>query len=107
MTSTPLPPAPTPPSSSPSVLAAVALGLGIACWLIFGLTASIPGVIVAKIELRRIDRGESPAAGRSFARAGFWLCLVNVVVVTLVLAALCVVFALFGWAFLEAPGRMR
>lgn len=77
---------PPPPSTggagmqggSASTNAIIALVAGIAsfviCWGIAGIVAWIMG----KGELNKIDRGESPEAGRSMAKIGMWLGIINV-----------------------------
>lgn len=79
-------PPPPPPSmgnqgmqgGSASTNAIIALVAGIAsfviCWGIAGIIAWIMG----KGELNKIDRGESPEAGRSMAKIGMWLGIINV-----------------------------
>ncbi|MCC6865175.1 MAG: DUF4190 domain-containing protein [Ignavibacteria bacterium] len=79
------PPPPPPPSAGmntaggASTNAVIALVAGIAayifCWFIGGIVAWIMG----KGELSKIDRGESPEAGRTFAKIGMWLGIINVV----------------------------
>ena len=63
---------------SASTNAIIALVAGIAsfviCWGIAGIVAWIMG----KGELNKIDRGESPEAGRSMAKIGMWLGIINV-----------------------------
>jgi hypothetical protein len=37
-----------------------------------GLVFAIPAMIVARIEIGRIRRGEAPESNRRYARIGFW-----------------------------------
>lgn len=76
-----------------SPMAVVALVLGIVSWVLCGPFFSVPGAIVAKIELGKIQRGESPAAGKTIATVGFWLSVVNVVVFCLLMCLYVVLFA--------------
>jgi hypothetical protein len=79
-------PPPPPPSSAPqtggsaSGMAITALVIGIAsffiCWFIGGIAAWIIG----KIEVNKIERGESPEAGKSMAKIGMWLGIINVII---------------------------
>lgn len=46
----------------------VAFWLGVA-GVVFGLVPGVIGWVVAETELRRIDRGEAPSGGRTFAEA--------------------------------------
>ncbi len=51
----------------------------IAAWVMCGPMTALPGMIIGKMEMNAIDRGESPAEGRTLAVIGFWLSLVNLV----------------------------
>src|SRR5258708_881677 len=83
-------PPPPPPSGSGSISAGastnaiIALVAGIAsyvfCWGIAGIIAWIMG----RGELKKIDRGESSEAGRSMAKIGMWLGIINVVLTIVV-----------------------
>jgi hypothetical protein len=82
---------PPPPSGSgssgagASTNAIIALIAGIAsyvfCWGIAGIIAWIMG----KGELKKIDRGESSEAGRSMAKIGMWLGIINVILTIIVI----------------------
>lgn len=60
---------PQPQSASPMAITSLVL---LVVSLLCGLFASIPGAIIAKVELGKIERGESPEAGKTFAQIGFW-----------------------------------
>jgi len=77
-----------------STMATVALVLGLASWVVGGLLTAIPGLIIGMMEMSAIDRGESPAAGRTFAQVGFWASLAHIIFSAFVLiVALCIVAA--------------
>jgi len=75
----------------PGALAIVAITLGLASWVL-GLCTAIPGVIVSKIELNAIARGDSPAAGRTLAQIGFWSSIAHLVVTVLALSLFCCLY---------------
>jgi hypothetical protein len=64
---------------SASGLAIATLALGIGAWTYFPILGAWIGVITGWIELKRIERGESPAAGETFAKIGFWLSVASIV----------------------------
>ncbi|MEM9190151.1 MAG: DUF4190 domain-containing protein [Myxococcota bacterium] len=90
------PPGGAPPAGggSASGMAIAALVLGIASWFCGGIFLSIPGAIIGKIELGKIDRGESAAAGSGMAKAGFWISVINVAA-TLIFGLLYCIFMIF------------
>jgi hypothetical protein len=90
-----------PPQAGASQQAIIALVLAIAGWLACGCLTSIPAIFVARAELKAIDAGLSPAAGRSLAQVAFWLGLVNMILYGLVVV-LYAVFALLGVAIFAA-----
>jgi hypothetical protein len=57
-------------------MAITAMILGVAAWVVGGIFFSVPGWIVAKMELDKIARGESPEAGKAFAQVGCWASVV-------------------------------
>jgi len=62
-------------------MAIAALVLGIVSWMAgTTLLTSIPGVIVARMELKKIERGESSGEGKILAQIGFWASLANIIV---------------------------
>ncbi len=70
-------------SSSPSGLAVAALICGIGSWVVLPFVAAVAGVILGKIELGKIERGESPAAGKTFAQVGYYASIANIVLTVL------------------------
>jgi hypothetical protein len=74
-------------------MAIAALIMGVGAWVFGGLFLATPAVIVAKMELNRIERGESPEAGRTFATIGWWAGLANLVFSLLAIFAVCVIYA--------------
>jgi len=72
-------PAPQGGSGTPSNAAYLAAGLSIASWFIIPLFGAIGGVFIARSELSKIDRGQSPEAGRIFAQIGWYVGLANLV----------------------------
>jgi hypothetical protein len=83
--STPPPPPPitggtggmTGGSASTNAIIALIAGIlsYVICWFIGGIIAWIIG----KGEINKINRGESPEAGRTMAKIGMWLGIVNVI----------------------------
>jgi hypothetical protein len=59
--------------------AIIALVAGILSYVFCPFFLGIVAWIMGKGELGKIDRGESPEAGRMFAKIGMWLGIVNVV----------------------------
>jgi hypothetical protein len=89
----------------PSTNAIVALVLGILSFFGFGFLTGIPAWIMGRNELRAIDSGSSPSAGRTLATIGMWLGIVATA-----LAILALVFFLFvagGMAALTAGAGSR
>jgi hypothetical protein len=74
--------------SGPSSTAIIALVLGCASFLLCGsILFSIPGAIIGKMEMNKIQRGESSAAGDGLAKAGFYVSLINIVLTLLGMCA--------------------
>src|SRR5690554_297221 len=65
-------------SGEPSGLAYATLALGIASWVILPVIGAVAGAIMGWIELKNIESGKSPAAGKTVTTIGFWLSVVNV-----------------------------
>ena len=95
----PVPPPPPPPSygstptgmpggqmeGSASSNAILALVLGIAAWVIgCSILTAIPAWIIGKKELRLINEGRAPHAGKTMATIGMWLGIINVIIAVLV-----------------------
>ncbi|MBN8585935.1 MAG: DUF4190 domain-containing protein [Ignavibacteria bacterium] len=80
------PPPPPPPSAgnvnmggSAGTNAIIALVAGILSYIFCPFILGIVAWIMGKGELGKIDRGESSEAGRTFAKIGMWLGIVNVI----------------------------
>src|SRR5437667_9655925 len=77
------PPPPPPPaiqSDKASSRAIWALILGIASWVLgCSILTGIPAWIMGKKEVREIDEGRAPAAGRTMANIGMWLGIINTI----------------------------
>lgn len=79
---------PPPPPVSPNPVnsaggagsnAIIALVLGILSYIACGIFAAIPAWIMGKKEINEINAGRSPEAGRTLAKIGMWLGIVNVI----------------------------
>lgn len=83
--STPPPPPPTSggmnmnAGGSAGTNAIIALVAGILSYIFCPFILGIVAWIMGKGELGKIDRGESSEAGRTFAKIGMWLGIINVV----------------------------
>jgi uncharacterized membrane protein len=72
------PPPPTQPPGKASGLAIAAMVVGIIaapsgfCLGLIGLIFAIVGVVLSRMELNKIARGEAPAEGHRYAKIGFW-----------------------------------
>ncbi len=79
------PPPPPPPSAgmnsggSASTNAIIALVAGILSYVMCPFILGIVAWIMGKGELGKIDRGESSEAGRTLAKIGMWLGIINVI----------------------------
>lgn len=80
------PPPPPPPSAgnmntggSAGTNAIIALVAGILSYVFCPFILGIVAWIMGKGELSKIDRGESSEAGRTMAKIGMWLGIVNVI----------------------------
>ncbi len=80
------PPPPPPPSAgnmntggSAGTNAIIALVAGILSYVFCPFILGIVAWIMGKGELGKIDRGESSEAGRTLAKIGMWLGIVNVI----------------------------
>jgi hypothetical protein len=74
--------------------AIIALVLGILSYVTCGIFAAIPAWILGKKELSEIDAGRSPENGRTLAKIGMWLGIVNVILTVLGLIAFMILLAL-------------
>ncbi len=91
-----------------STMAILALILGGVSWVFGSILTAIPGAIIAKIELGKIERGESPAAGKTFAEIGFWASVVHIGVFVVTMVGMCCFWLFFvalaaGTAGVGAP----
>jgi hypothetical protein len=60
------------PPQGASGMAIASLVLAIVSFVMCGPFTAIPGLIIGKIELGKIERGESPESGKILAQIGFW-----------------------------------
>lgn len=65
-------------ASNASTLAMVTLGLGIASWTVLPGIAAWGGVVTGWIERDKINKGQSPADGKTINEIGFWMSVANV-----------------------------
>ncbi|MEW6127908.1 MAG: DUF4190 domain-containing protein [Acidobacteriota bacterium] len=65
------------PRQSASGRAITAMILSIVGVFLCGLFASIPGMILGKMEINAIDEGRAPLAGKGFAQTGFYVGMVG------------------------------
>ncbi len=91
-------------SDSPSGMAIASLVLGIASWFALPLIGAIGGAILGKIELNKIERGESPEAGETLAQIGFWASVANIVLGVVTTCVGILIFAVFGFSILSLLG---
>jgi hypothetical protein len=75
------------PPQGASGMAIASLVLAIVSFMMCGPLTSIPGLIIGKMELGKIERGESPEAGKLLAQIGFWA---NVGISALWLVIMCI-----------------
>lgn len=75
------PPLSPPPQEAPDnqTIAIVVLILGVGSWLGLSLLGAIPAVILARIELAKVKRGEVTARHQTLLQVGFWAGAVNLV----------------------------
>ncbi|MDQ3019098.1 MAG: DUF4190 domain-containing protein [Bacteroidota bacterium] len=90
------PPPPVSPNTGggASSNAVIALVLGILSFIACGLFAAIPAWIIGKKELNEIDSGRSSESGRTLAKIGMWLGIVNVILSILGFIIVAILFAL-------------
>jgi hypothetical protein len=70
-------------SSTNSIITLVA---GILSFVICPFILGIVAWVMGKMEINKINRGESPEAGKSLATIGMWLGIANIILCILVLA---------------------
>ncbi len=96
---------PTPPAGnqggSASSNAIIALVLGILSYIMCPVILAIGAWIMGNNELKAIDSGQSPEAGRSLANIGKWLGIVNIIlsVIGLIIVAILFFFGVLGSMF--------
>ena len=88
----PPPPVTMQPGGSASGMAITALVLGIVSYFICPLIGGVAAWIVGKMELGKIERGESSEAGKGMAKVGMWLGIINVILNILAGIALIIYF---------------
>lgn len=79
-----------------SNMAVLALVCGIGAWFVLPFIAAIAAIIIGKMEVGKIDRGESSPGGRTFAQIGMWLGLAQII---LTVVGGCVTVAIFVFFF--------
>jgi hypothetical protein len=84
---------PPPPAQAASSRAVGALICSILGWVMCGCLTSIPGTLMAWSELKSIELGEAPAAGKNIAQIAFWVGLINAALYVLFIGIYGVVFA--------------
>ncbi len=75
--------------------AIISLVLGILSYISCGIFVAIPAWIIGKKELAEIDAGRSPENGRTMAKIGMWLGIVNVILSVIAIFVMMILF-LFG-----------
>ena len=75
--------------------AIISLVLGILSYISCGIFVAIPAWIIGKKELAEIDAGRSPENGRTMAKIGMWLGIVNVILSIIAVFVMMILF-LFG-----------
>jgi hypothetical protein len=101
------PPPGPPPPAGPSGHAIASLILGVLSWImcmiipIVGMALSITGLVLAKQDLKKIERGESPEAGKTLSQIGYWVSLSNVIV-SGIACLLGIAYLLFVFVFAAA-----
>lgn len=96
--------APTPApqgGGGPSGLALVAAGLSIASWFLIPLVGAVAGMFLGRVELGKIEKGESSPDGKVFAQIGWWAGLANLL---LTVVGGCLFFAIWVGVFGLAIG---
>lgn len=93
------PPPQLPQSDQPSGMAWAALICGAGSWFVLPFVAAVAGLIIGKMELGKIERGESPAAGKTIAQVGYYASIANIVVSVLALIGSCCLLFLIPMFF--------
>jgi hypothetical protein len=90
---------------SASGMAIAALILGILSFAGCGPPVALVGLILGKIEMNKIKRGESPVAGETLAKAGFFVSIANLVLYGGIICIYLVFVVVF--AGVAATGNVR
>ncbi|MFW5967774.1 MAG: hypothetical protein ACOCV2_09665 [Persicimonas sp.] len=94
-------------SGDASGMAVATLLLGIGAWTILPVVGAVGGAALGWFELKNIERGESPQAGKTITQVGFWLSVAQIVLSVLgtcvAVAAAIFIFGGFG-AMMAAAG---
>jgi hypothetical protein len=85
---------PVPRAESAGSKSIIALVLGILAILGFGFLTGVPAMILAKHEEDEIRKGNSPVAGETLAKLGFWLGLIGTILSGLLV--IIIFFAIFS-----------
>jgi uncharacterized membrane protein len=90
-------------------MAIVVLVLAIGSWVGLSLLGAIPAMILARIELKKIDRHEVTDKHRGLLQVGFWVSAVHVILGVIGILFFCVfqlllVLGLMGTAALSNAG---
>lgn len=83
-------------------MAWAALICGAGSWTILPFVAAVAGVIIGKIELGKIERGESPEAGKTVAQIGYYASIANIVVTVIATIGTCCIFLVIPMFFVGA-----
>lgn len=83
-------------------MAVAALICGIGSWVVLPFVAAVAGVIIGKMEINKIDAGESPEAGRTLAQIGYYASIANIVVTLLSSIAACCFLFIIPMIFMGA-----
>lgn len=86
---------PQTPQAGASSNAIIALVLGILSYFTCGIFMAIPAWIIGKKELGEIDAGRSSENGRTLAKIGMWLGIINVILSVIAIFVMMILF-LFG-----------
>lgn len=90
--------------ASASGMAVVTLIMGIGAWTFLPLIGAFVGVITGWLELNKIKKGQSPQAGETIAKVGFWLSVASIALTVLGTCAsfVAMIFIFGGWAAMMA-----
>lgn len=90
-------------SSSTSGLALAAIILAAMSFISCGPFTALPALIMAKMELGKISRGESPSSNEAISKVAFWLSAANLAIAGAIVCLYAAVFVIaLGAAGLSA-----